>query len=170
MIALNPCQAARSHGQTVIGALARDDLFLGGLAAQVVVIGDQLHCRVIGIRAGIAEEHARHVRSRNGIAEQAQQTVGQPDRRFCRGAAEEMLEAEGLHCLGPRLHKFRAAIADIYAPQARAHIQQGLATVARHLDAGGGGIDLRAVFLDVVDRADGVEEAELVQFGKRDIG
>ena len=56
-------EAAGRVGQAVIGAEPGDDLLLLGLAAQVVVVADQLEVGVVGVRAARAEEDLREVRA-----------------------------------------------------------------------------------------------------------
>ena len=165
----NTREAARGQRQPVIGPLAGDDLFLGGLAAQVVVVAHQLEGGVIGVGPGGAEEDPRHVRTRNGFAKQRQQAVGQADRGFCRRTAEEVLEAQRLHCLGGGLGQFLAAVARVHTPQARAHVDQALPGVTSHFDALGAAIDHGAVYLDIVDGGDGVKQAGTVEIGKRQV-
>ncbi len=53
-------QACRGDGDAVIGFHPRNDLLLLRPAERVVVVPDQLHRRVVRLRAGVGEEHLRH--------------------------------------------------------------------------------------------------------------
>ena len=61
MIEAHARERARDHAAAVIAAMARDDLLLLGLAAQVVVIPDELHLRFVGVRSGQAIEDLAHL-------------------------------------------------------------------------------------------------------------
>jgi len=107
-------EAGRRHRHAVVGALARQDLLLAGLADGVVVVPDHLHRAVVGFRARVGEEHPGH-----GHRCQGQQLLGQLRHRRVGAVVEGVVVGQGLQGLGACRDQAGVAEAQRAAPQAR---------------------------------------------------
>jgi hypothetical protein len=108
----------------VIAAEAGDDLLLRRSPAQVVVVADQLDVRVVGIRARTAEEDPCEVAGAGLVAEQREDTVGEPNDRLARGRPEDVVIVEVLDRPLCGFGDFGAAVADVDAPETGAAVDQ----------------------------------------------
>ena len=81
--------AGRQHRRAVIGIPAADQLLLLRLAAQLVVIPDQLGLGFVAVAARCAKEHARH-----GDGRALEQFFGAFDGHIDRHAVERMEEGK----------------------------------------------------------------------------
>lgn len=104
---------AADNAAALIAALARDDLLLGRLAAQIVVVPDELGLGSVGVRAGHAVEHLAH--PTRGHLHDGDRT-GSRVRPSCAPHTSDSRLAVGL--ARDRFSHFGAAIADIDAVKA----------------------------------------------------
>jgi hypothetical protein len=125
MVAGNAGERSGGDGDAVIGLHAADDLFLLRQAARIVEIPDELDLGVVGLRAGIAEEHLRD-RHRRDLLE----LFGKLDRRIVAPAGEQMRERELAHLRRGSLDQFLVAVAERRAPQPRHALDVALASVS----------------------------------------
>jgi len=152
-------QARRGHGDAVVGAVAGDDLFLFRAAERVVVVPDNLDSGVDRFRAGAGEEHAAHRRGRD-----AQELLGELDRRRVRLGAEQVIERQFLDLALGRFGEAALAEAERRAPQARHRLDVTLALGVGDPHALAGDDRQRAVGLVLAEIGVGMQHAGLVGF------
>ena len=97
---------------TVVAAMARDDLLLLGPAEDVVVVPDDLDLGVVRVRARAAEEDLRHPRRR-----ERDQPLGEERGRFRAHRGERVVVAELVGVLLQRVADLGPAVADVDAPE-----------------------------------------------------
>jgi hypothetical protein len=148
----------------MIAVQARDDLHLVRLAAQVVVIPHQLDVGVVGVGAGVAEEHLAHA-----IRRQADQPVGEADGRL-RGHRREGVEvAELFGLLMDRLGDLGTAVADVDAPQAGHGVEVAPPVQIAQPRALALHEHPRPALEMLGERREGVHEAAPVELGERQV-
>ena len=157
-----PGQAGRRDGDAVIAALAADDLLLVRLADGVVVVPDQLDRLVVGLRAGVGEQHLREPLRRD-----LQQRLGQLDGRLVRAAAEDLRIGQPLHLPRGGGHQPRLAEAEGRAPEARQPLQIAPSSVVVDVAAVARGDHERPHLLMPVEVRVGVDQGGDVPGGKR---
>ncbi|MEJ1967180.1 MAG: hypothetical protein WDN03_00875 [Rhizomicrobium sp.] len=108
----------------MIGLDAREDLFLLGLAARIGGVPGELDLGVVGLRAGIGEEHLADRERRDLL-----QLLGQRDGGLVALAAEQMAEGELAHLLRRDLGQLVLAPAQRGAPQPRHRLDIVLAVL-----------------------------------------
>ena len=123
-------ERARRDGHPMVGPFAGDYLVFFRVADNVGVIAQQLDVGVIGIRAGIAEEHFRVLDRHH-----AGQFVRQVHAGLMGLAAEHMGEGQFAQLLADAVDQFAIAIAQAGAPQPRHSLQVLLALVVVHVNA-----------------------------------
>ena len=106
-------QACAGQRDPVIALLAADDLLLLGPADRIIVIADQLDLRVVGVRAGAAEQDLAGVQRRQFL-----QFLRQIDRRFMAASAEHVGVGDRFHLLARRLGQLLHAMPQRRAPEA----------------------------------------------------
>ena len=124
------CQRRCSHGDTVIGALQRNDFFLLRFACHVEVIAKHLDLRVIGFAARIREKHFGVVH-RHHLA----QLVGQIHSDLMGTSAKHMAVGQGAKLLGNRFDHLFIAVAERSTPKGRQTLEVLLALFVVHIDA-----------------------------------
>ena len=107
---------------TVVAAVARDDLLLLGAAEDVVVVPDDLDLGVVRVGARAAEEDLRHP----GRCER-DQPLGEERRRFRAHRRERVVVAEPVGVLLQRVADLGPAIPDVDAPEPRHSVDVALA-------------------------------------------
>ena len=135
-------EAGGRDGDAVIRALAGDDLLLFRPAERVIVVPDQLDRRVVRFRSGVGEQHLRHRRR-----SEADQPLGELDRRRRRLAAEGMIEGQFRHGAPARLRQSRFAEAESRAPQSSEPFDVLFAVLIVDVDALSPGDHQRSGFL-----------------------
>ena len=106
-------ERSAGHRRAVIGHVARDDAVLLRLAFERPVVAHQAQRRIVGLRAGRAEEHLVHV-GRRDLGD----LLGEQHRRRRRAAEEGIVVGQFLHLRGGGFGELVAAVADVDAPQA----------------------------------------------------
>ncbi len=104
--------------------------FFFGRPDGVVVIPDELDLRVVGIGAGVAEEHAGRRERRH-----SHELVGQQDRRLMALAGKEMRKRQLLDLLVGRPRELVVAVTERRAPQPRHRFDVLLAMVVPDVHA-----------------------------------
>ena len=123
-------QAGSGDGGAVIGVLARDDLLLLRAPHRVVVVPGDLDLGVVGLRAGVGEEHLG-----GGCGRQGLELLGERNGRLVAAAAEQVREGEARHLLACGLDELRVAVAEPRAPQPGQALDVSLAGVVVDVDA-----------------------------------
>ena len=113
VVVRQPGQACRHRGGAVVPALARNDLFLLGLADDVVVVPNQLDLRLVSVRTREAKEDAFHA-----SACERDQLLGQQDGLRVRGAREDVVIGQLARLLCNGVDDGLSAIAHIHAVHA----------------------------------------------------
>ncbi|MNE09998.1 hypothetical protein D3C80_1026930 [compost metagenome] len=105
-------EAGAGHGDAVVGVGAGDELVLLRLAEGVVAEPHQLDHGVVGLGAGVGEEHLAHRHRRH-----LDQLLGQLDARPVRLVAEQVVERQGFELLLRGADQALVAEAQRGAPQ-----------------------------------------------------
>ena len=109
VVVRQPGQACRHRGGTVVPALARNDLFLLGLADDVVVVPNQFDLRLVGVRTREAKEDAFHASTC-----ECNQLLGQQDGLRVRGAREDVVVGQLARLLSNGVDDGLSSIAHIH--------------------------------------------------------
>ncbi len=142
-------QAARSDGDAVIAAQARDEFLLLWRAPGVVEIPHHLDCRVVGFRTGVGKKYLGKFDRRNFL-----QQLGQINGRMHRLAAKALIIRQGLQLFRRRVDQFLFAKPERGAPQSGQPLDIFLAAFVGDIDAPALGDDMRAG--DLVRRQIGI--------------
>ncbi len=132
-----------AHGRPVVGGLARDDLVLGPVAAELVVLAGQLQRGLDGFTAAAGEEDAVEVAGRELC-----DLGGQLNRARMR-VAPVGEEAELLRLIGTSLRHIGAAVTDVRAEERAEAVEVLLAVLIEDVAAlaANDDRDLGAVFI-----------------------
>ncbi len=118
-----------AHRRAVVGGLARDDLVLGPVASELVVLAGQLQRGLDGFAAAAGEEHAVEVAGR-----EIGDLGGQLDRARMR-VAPVGEEAELFCLIGTGLRHIGAAVADVRAEERAEAVEVALAVLVEDVAA-----------------------------------
>ena len=151
-------QGRRGDGGTVVGVLATDDLLLVGLAEQVVIAFHQAQVGIVGLGAGVGEEHM--VELRRGDLHQG---PGQLHRRLV-GALEEVVVKRQFLQLGVNgVADGLLAVTQVAAPQSGHAVEQLVAVGVVDVDVLGAGNDTPALLAVILQVGKRVQVVGLVQ-------
>ena len=114
----------------MIRLVAADDLLLLGLAAGVIVVPDDLHLGVVGLGAGVGEEHLAHL-DRGHL----DQLLGKVDSDLVRPVGEALDVGQAQHLLVGDLGEALLAEAERGAPEAGHALDVFLPLVVIDIDA-----------------------------------
>ena len=115
-------QRRAGHGAAVVRVEPADHDAPSGLALELPVAPDHPQHRVVGLGAGVREEHAAHPRRRD-LGDQAREL----DRRRV-GALEEVVVVRQLaHLRRRRVDQLLAPVAEVHAPQPRHAVEDAVA-------------------------------------------
>ena len=158
-------EVGRDAGDAVIAHAPRNHLALLGLAAAALIHPGELDVGVVRLRTRACVENAAHV-----VRQQVHEPVAQPDLLLV-GVARHGVEvgkAPGL--VGDRLADLAPPVARVDAEERSHRVDIGVALVVGDVDAVAVGDDMRAGFLVLVDRGEGVERRLHIHLLEAEIG
>ena len=123
-------EPADAERRAVVTLRARDDLLLLRPPERVVVVPDELDLRVVGVRARVAEEHARRCERRH-----PDELFGEQNAGLVALAREEMRERQLLDLIVRRARELVVAVAERRAPEPGHRFDVLLAVVVPDVDA-----------------------------------
>ena len=160
-------KTAAPHGRAVIAVLTRDDNTLFGHTLDLPIAPHKADIGVIGFRTGPGKEGVVHPLRRD-----LGQLSRQRDGRHMGGLEEGVVIAQLIHLALGHIAKFRAAIADVDAPQPGHAVDDLVAFAVLQPDALGRFDDPRALGRKAVGIGEGVHvvrRVQLLQLGRRHV-